>query len=166
MIPTLIRSFTTWPDLTGWTRCALISAAGLAVIALLAFAGGFAHWQPRLDTWPLRLLSVMIVPALTEEAVFRGLLVPDKDESRHPALWIGLGTIAFVLWHVIEAETFLPGATLFLTPAFLAAAGVLGFSCALMRYRTGSLWPCVLLHGFTVFVWQIFLSGPDVRSLL
>ncbi len=76
------------------------------------------------------------------------------------------GIAAFVLWHVVEAKTFLPGAHLFLTPAFLAAAGALGMACAAMRYRTGSLWPGVIVHGLAVFLWQAFLGGPDVKSLL
>ncbi len=165
MIKRLIRSLTTWPDGQAWTRCALIGAAGLSVIAVLALTGGVAHWQPRYDGWPLRLAMVMLVPALTEELVFRGVLVPDRGEGRHAVLWIGLGTLAFMLWHVVEAETFLPRARLFLAPAFLASAGVLGLTCALMRWRSGSLWPCVLLHGLVVFAWQAFFGGPSIADL-
>ncbi len=114
----------------------------------------------------MRLLSVMVVPALGEEAAFRGLLIPTRGTTRRPALWIGLGVAVFMLWHVAEAKTFLPGAHLFLTPIFLACAGVLGLTCALIRYRSGSVWPCVLVHGLAVFAWQVFLGGPDVKTLL
>lgn len=165
MIQRLIRALRTWPGPRDWAECLVIAVIALGLMAALAYLGGFWRWQPRFDSWPLRLLSVTVVPSLTEEAVFRGLL-PGRGESRQPWLWIGLGVAAFILWHVIEAVTFLPGARLFLTPTFLAAAGVLGLACALMRYRTGSLWPGVILHGTAVFLWQTLLSGPDIRSLL
>lgn len=162
----LASAFATLPTARGWLESLGIAAAGLALMAAIAFRGGFVACAPHPAGWPLRLLSVMLVPALSEEAAFRGLLIPTHGESQRPALWIGCGVVAFVVWHVVEATTFLPGAHLFLTPAFLAAAGVLGLACALMRYRTGSIWPCVLLHGLAVFAWQVFLGGPDVKALL
>ena len=165
MLKRLASALTTWPRPRAWAECLAIAAVSLALMAAFACLGGFWHWQPRLDGWPLRLLSVMFVPALTEELVFRGIL-PGRGESRHAALWYAGGIAAFVLWHVVEAKTFLPGAHLFLTPAFLAAAGALGMACAAMRYRTGSLWPGVIVHGLAVFAWQVFLGGPDVKTLL
>ncbi len=165
MIKRLIRAFTTWPGPRDWAACLVIAAVSLGLMAVIACLGGFWHWQPRFGGWPLRLLSVILVPSLTEETIFRGLL-PERGDSRRPWLWIGLGVAAFILWHVIEALTFLPGAKLFLTPAFLIAAGVLGLACAVMRYRTGSIWPGVMMHAATVFLWQVLLGGPDVRSLL
>ncbi len=165
MLKRFVSALTTWPRPRAWAECLAIAAVGFTLMAAFAYLGGFWHWQPRLDNWPLRLLSVMLVPALTEEIVFRGIL-PSQGESRHAALWYASGILAFVLWHVVEARTFLPGAHLFLTPAFLAAAAVLGAACAAMRWRTGSLWPGVILHSLAVFLWQIFLGGPDVKSLL
>lgn len=109
---------------------------------------------------------VMVVPAFTEELVFRGLLVPDKQETRRPVLWIGLAVLAFMLWHVFEALILLPNAQLFLEPIFLLSAGVLGLACAIMRYRTGSLWPAVLLHGVLVWLWQTLFGGPDIAQLM
>ena len=108
----------------------------------------------------------MVVPAFAEEWVFRGWLIPARGESTRPALWFAVGLLLFVAWHVVEALTFLPGAHLFLTVPFLACALVLGGACALMRYRTGSLWPAVALHGLTVFLWQALFGGPDVARLL
>ncbi len=135
------------------------------MIVAVALVSGLIHWQPRLDTWPARL-SVFAVPAFAEELVFRGLLVPGRGESRHAVRWIAFGALAFVLWHVIEAATILPGAGLFLHPAFLACAGLLGLACAVARYRTGSLWPAVLFHGVVVFAWQVLFGGPTVQELL
>ena len=165
-MPNRLSAFATWPDFTGWTKSLVIAAAGLGLVAAIGFCGGLLVWQPHVDGWPVRLLSVMFVPALSEEAVFRGLLIPTMGETKRPVLWIGSGVAAFILWHVAEAKTFLPGAHLFLTPIFLACAGVLGLTCALIRYRSGSVWPCVLVHGLAVFAWQVFLGGPDVKALM
>jgi predicted Abi (CAAX) family protease len=41
-----------------------------------------------------------------------------------------------------------------------------GTGCALMRYRTGSIWPAVILHGLLVWAWQVFFGGPDIERLL
>ncbi len=156
----------TWPDQKGWAQCAVISALALLFIGMFAGFGGLIHWQPDWHNWSLRLVAVMCVPAFTEELVFRGLLIPGKGQTLRPALWIITGVALFMLWHVVEALTFLPGAHLFQTPVFLLCAGILGLTCALMRYRTGSLWPAVILHGLVVFVWQIMLGGPDIARLL
>lgn len=165
MLKRLVSVLATWPRPREWAECLAVAAIAFVVMAAFACLGGFWHWQPHSDNWPPRLLSVMVIPALTEEIVFRGPL-PTQGESRHAALWYAGGLIVFVLWHVIEAKIFLPGAHLFLTPGFLAAAGALGVACAFMRWRSGSLWPGVVVHGLAVFLWQALLGGPDVRSLL
>lgn len=71
-----------------------------------------------------------------------------------------------MLWHIVEALTFLPGARLFLTPGFLLSAAVLGAACAVLRYRTGSLWPAVALHGVVVLLWQMLFGGPGAAELI
>ena len=162
----LWRSLVTWPDFKSWAECGAIAALGLCLIAAMAFPAGIAHWRPDFDGWPLRLARVMVVPAFTEELVFRGLPIPARGETPGAGRWIAVGLIAFVAWHVVEALTVLPGAHLFLTLPFLACALVLGATCALMRYRTGSLWPAILFHGLTVCLWQAAFGGPDVAHLL
>ncbi len=166
MIDRLKRSLLTWPDANGWVQCGFLGALSLLLIGGMAGLGGLLNWQLRFTDWPLRLASVMCVPAFSEELVFRGLLIPDKGELRRPILWISLATLVFVAWHIFEALVLLPGATLFLKPVFLMCVGILGTGCALMRYRTGSIWPAVLLHGLLVWTWQVFFGGPDIVQLL
>lgn len=162
----LKRAVLTWPDGPGWAQCALISVAALVAIGAVAAGSGLLHWRPDFADWPLHLAKVMIIPAFGEELIFRGLLIPSRGESRRPLVWIAAGICLFVFWHVVEALTFLPGAHLFLTAPFLACAGILGAACAIMRYRTGALWPAVLLHAVVVFIWQTAFAGPDVAALL
>ncbi len=165
LLARLVSSLHTWPDTKGWRDCLLMALPALAVVPLLGLAGGFVHWQPRLDNWPLHLLSVLIVPTFSEEVVFRGLLIPARGETQRPVTWIAAGVAIFTAWHIVEARTFLSGAHLFMTPLFLLAAVMLGLSCALLRYRTGSIWPAVILHCLVVFVWQVWFSGPSVSDL-
>lgn len=166
MLRRVWRSLMTWPDVRGWAQCGAIAALGLCSIAVVALPAGIVHWRPAFADWPLRLARVMCVPAFTEELVFRGVLIPARDEGGKAGYWFAGGLFLFVAWHVVEATTFLPGAHLFLTAPFLACALVLGVACAAMRYRTGSLWPAVLFHGLTVFLWQAVFGGPDVAQLL
>lgn len=160
------RSLIFWPSLKDWAWCAGVSAAVTLAVAVIGFGSGILQVAPPqtglLGLW----LSVMLVPAFSEEIVFRGLMIPAKTETTRPVLWIGVGTLIFVLWHVFEALVLLPGATLFLHPAFLLNAGLIGLGCALMRWRTGSLWPAVLLHGALVFVWKAWLGGPSLEALM
>lgn len=70
-----------------------------------------------------------------EEVVFRGLLMPAFNWR-----WAVVSTTLYVLWHPIEAYTFLPAADpLFRQPVFLGLVTV-----------GGTLWICLLENGFFV----------------
>ncbi|TCS02892.1 CPBP family glutamic-type intramembrane protease [Caulobacter sp. BK020] len=155
----LRRSLTTLPDARGWALCGLVAAVTGVAMAALGFSTGLYAVTPAIPGLPSRLLSVLFVPALGEEIPFRGLLVPGRDETARPWAAIALSTALYVAWHPLEALTFLPGATMFLRPDFLACTAILGLACAVMRWRTGSLWPAVILHGGFVVVWQTWLGG-------
>ena len=163
----LIGAVMTWPDAAGWRLCGIMGCLAVAGIGAVAAVSGLVRWQPDTEGWPVRLGMILLVPAFSEELVFRGLLTPTREEGAHDRVWLIGGLVAFVLWHIVEALTFLPGAAyLFLRPDFLLCAAILGAACAFMRYRTGSLWPAVLLHAVTVFVWQTFLDGPGFARLM
>jgi predicted Abi (CAAX) family protease len=106
-------------------------------MAALGFSTGLYAMTPTVPGLPLRLLTVLFVPALGEEIPFRGLLVPGREEAGKPWPAIALSTALYVAWHPLEALTFLPQATMFLRPDFLACTAILGLGCALMRWRTG-----------------------------
>ncbi|MDR7116768.1 type II CAAX prenyl endopeptidase Rce1 family protein [Caulobacter sp. BE254] len=155
----LRRALTTLPDARGWVLCGLVAAVTGGAMAALGFSTGLYAVTPTEPGLPLRLLTVLFVPALGEEIPFRGLLVPARDEAARPRTAITLSTALYVAWHPLETLTFLPKATMFLRPDFLACTAILGLGCALMRWRTGSLWPAVILHGGFVVVWQTWLGG-------
>jgi len=156
----LAASFRTLPSAGGWAFCLAVSLATLALMAAIGFATGFYTLQPAEPGLPLRLLVVFFVPALGEEIPFRGLLTPGPGESRRPRLEVAVSTGLYTLWHVVEAVTFLKSAaSVFLRPDFLLCCAVLGLGCAVMKRRTGSVWPAVILHWALVVVWQTWLGG-------
>ena len=159
----LARSLTTLPTARGWALCGLVAAITAALMAAVGFATGLYALTPTAPGLPLRLLVVLFLPALGEEIPFRGLLVPGP-EARRPWLAIALSTALYVAWHPLEALTFLPHATTFLRADFLLCTAILGRACALMRWRTGSLWPAVALHGGFVVVWQTWLGGVSALA--
>ncbi len=157
----LVSSLRTWPTSRGWMLTAIVGAGALMVELAIGLAGGFLRPAP--GDWsvlPMALALAVFVPALGEEAVFRGLLTPGRDDGVGPWRAILPSTAVFVLWHVFEAVTFMPAAApVFLRPDFLATTAVLGLACGWLRWRTGSLWPAVLLHWLEVAGWQIWFGG-------
>lgn len=155
------RSLTTRPDARGWLLAAIVGAGALALELAIGLWGGFLRPTP--GDWsvlPMTLALAVVVPALGEEVVFRGLLTPGRDGGA--GLWRAIlpSTGIFVLWHVFEALTFMPqAAPVFLRADFLATTAVLGLACGWLRWRTGSLWPAVLLHWLEVAGWQIWFGG-------
>ena len=161
----LLTSLTTLPNARGWLLCLAVSAITLATMAAIGFGTGLYHLTPTQPGLPLRLLTVILIPALGEEIPFRGLLVPGPGESRRPWLAVGVSTALYTGWHVVEALTFLPGAAgVFLRPDFLACCAVLGLGCAITRLKTGSIWPAVFLHWLLVVVWQTWLGGVSALA--
>ena len=161
----LTASLRTLPDPRGWTFCLAVSAATLALMMAVGFVTGLYRLQPAEPGLPLRLLVVFFVPALGEELPFRGLLTPGPEETARPRTEIAFSTALYTLWHVVEAVTFLKSAAgVFLRPDFLLCCAVLGLGCAVMKRRTGSVWPAVILHWALVVVWQTWLGGVSALS--
>jgi uncharacterized protein len=160
------RSLTNLPDAGGWLFSAIAGGAVLAGMAAVGLPGGLYRWAPtNLAALPLRMVNVAFVPALGEEAAFRGLLVPDRPETSRPAVAIAAATALFAAWHVVETLFLHHAAPLFLRGDFLACAAILGAGCAVIRWRTGSLWPAIALHWLVVVVWQTWLGGPGIGAL-
>lgn len=161
----LAGSFRTQPDRSGWAFTVLVGVPTLVAMAVIGLATGLYSLNPgNLAALPLTLLTVLFVPAIGEEAVFRGLMVPSRPAR--PAVPIAVSTLLYVLWHPLEGFTFLPGARdLFARPDFLFVTGLLGLACGVTRWRTGSIWPAVLLHWAVVVAWKTWLGGPSLDSL-
>jgi membrane protease YdiL (CAAX protease family) len=110
--------------------------------------------------------TLFVFPALLEEIVFRGLLIPidtkNKDELQI-VKYIAISTIAFVLWHPLNALTINQGAQLyFLDGRFLFITTILGITCSYTYIYTKSIWIPVTIHWLTVIVWVFLLGGRNL----
>jgi predicted Abi (CAAX) family protease len=165
MLRRLLVSLQTAPTKRDWSEMALGALAFMG-LALIPGRALFELQVMPIAAWPTMALTALMVPALLEEGVFRGTMVPARSEARAAVLAIGLSTVLFMGWHVLEAMTFLPGArTVFLRPDFLFLAGALGLICAVLRWRSGSLWTAVTLHWMVVVAWKGLLGGPALADL-
>ncbi len=128
-------------------------------VAPVAMAGGLISLDARDGAATLRtLLLPFLTPALLEEGLFRGLLLPHPatpgvTRIRRAGWWTG-SLLAYVAAHPLAAGLWRPSARgVFDAPDFLVAAALLGLSATALYQRTGSLWPGVLLHGAVVATW-------------
>ena len=154
-------SLTTQPGAGVLVALALPAPAFAALAALITVNTGLVRWEPLpAPQFGLLAMRALVIPAFGEELFFRAALVPARTETARPALWIGPSVALFTAWHVLET-TFLPGsAATFLRADFLALAAALGLLCALLGWRSGSIWTAVALHWLAVVAWQGWFGGP------
>lgn len=145
----------------------LLGFALYAAVALVQGVGsGFlepGHPWPR----PRRLLhaaaALLPMPALGEELLFRGALLPHPGEGTPwPQLlaWSALGIGLFVLYHPLAGRLWYRRAEqVFHDPRFLLQTALLGVATTALYQASGSLWPAVLLHALAVLVWLERLGG-------
>ena len=157
----VLRAVSIRPRLRDWMETAYAAAVLAAAAPMFVATGLWRLGAPDLTGLPGLAFLLLLTPALLEELVFRAALIPDRSEAPNVVLAIFMSSAVFVLWHPLEAFTFLPEARdLFTRPDFLLTAGLLGLLCALLRRRSGSIWTAVALHWGAVLVWKVWLGGP------
>ena len=77
--------------------------------------------------------AFVVVPALSEELLFRGLLLPGLSRRYTPAIGLIGSSALFALMHVL--------------PAALPFTFIAGLALGHVRRRTGSVMPCIAMHG-------------------
>ena len=151
------------PHRRAWRHFAVEAAWSLPLAALLCAVGGLADLGVTDEPGLLLRLALVafIAPAFGEELLFRVLLLPPPGEPA-PVSRIAFSAALFVLWHPPQVLLFGPHwAAVVLNPGFLAAVAVLGVALARLYSRTGSIWPCVILHWTAVVAWKGLLGGPS-----
>lgn len=137
-----------------------------AIYAAVGFSTGLIHFAPRsIALMPVVAVSALFAPAIGEELVFRAALIPGRSESAGALGWILVSTALFTVWHLVESAFLAGAATLFRRIDFLALAATLGFVCAVLRRRSGSVWPPVVLHWAVVVAWLGWFGGPSLAEL-
>ncbi|MBD1845785.1 CPBP family intramembrane metalloprotease [Cyanobacteria bacterium FACHB-63] len=120
----------------------------------------FLKFEPHL-AWQTVLgvmLRAFLMPGLSEEIVFRGMLIPRSTESTQfsRSFAIALSWGLFVLYHL---HPFVP--PFFRSTAFLIGAGLLGIVCTVSYLRSQSLWTAVVIHWAIVIVWLLVFGGLE-----
>ena len=159
-IADLRAALVTLPGLAGWLRAGLELGWSIPCLLVVAHIGGLVRLQSPPDaTTALALAaSLFIAPALGEELLFRGLLIP---RDRPSGSSIALSALLFVAWHPLQAVTIgPPWAGAFLDPWFLASVAIFGVALGRIYGATGSIWPCVVAHWLIVLGWKLLLGGP------
>jgi len=156
------RALTTWPNASRWQAAFGIALPATVLIALSGYLGGWLYFHP-LVNHPSALLAALVLfffPALTEELVFRGLLLSwFAAYSQRLGNWLSIGL--FVLWHPLQALAFgPPWAAIFLQPSFLFATFILAIVLTHIRIVSQSLWPVITIHWALVVIWKLLLGGP------
>jgi membrane protease YdiL (CAAX protease family) len=126
-----------------WLVTGVVFGLGTFVVAsiygdLLAFFSGVPQAkasQAFLDqgySWPMILGIVAVFPAIFEELAFRGVIVPGLLRVLSQKETIAVSAIMFMILHLS-----VPSA-----PHLL----LLGVLVAVVRLKSKSIWPCVLMH--------------------
>jgi predicted Abi (CAAX) family protease len=166
--------------LTGYLVCPggelwLISLILLYIYGLIARwaglrAGLIKAQKTKLSTWQQVLLGarLFVHPALVEESIFRGLLMPPPTgSSLTPSMlvWIVLSWFLFILAHPINSLILRPRTRpVFTSPVFLSLAGFLAICTSALYWISASLWPAVLFHWIVVFLWMTNFGGFSIHS--
>jgi predicted Abi (CAAX) family protease len=160
---------TTMPDREAWLHCGLLFGASSALALAFGWKTRLLECEPLDARWPVILAlpaTLSFFPSLTEELIFRSLLLPHPSEEaseRNRSVAALVALTAFVLWHPLQGVTIRPRARpVFQDWRFLAETALLGSTCTAAYYRTGSIWPPVLMHWLTVVAWVLFLGGRRV----
>jgi predicted Abi (CAAX) family protease len=162
----LREALTTIPDWRTWRTCALIYGLFLVCalpVGLLSrlLRPGAAHLTP-----PALIASGLLLfvqPALVEEIVFRGLLLPRNGASLPRGRLVrvaGAALAVYVVSHPINARLFRPQVLgLFESTPYLVLATLLGLACTTAYLISRSIWPSVAIHWLTVVIWIWLLGG-------
>ncbi|HJT50321.1 MAG TPA: CPBP family glutamic-type intramembrane protease, partial [Nitrosospira sp.] len=105
-------------------------------------------------------IVLLVMPSFFEEFFFRAALLPHPVEAISPRarfIQASGSLIAFVFMHPVNGA--ISGRAVFLDPSFLVLATLLGIVCTMTYLKSGSIWPPILFHWFTVVVWIMFLGG-------
>ena len=164
----VIRTFggATIPTGLDWFKTLIFGVTFGAIAWWIGSAQQFLQWQPWQAPWYRKSVTAMrllLVPALLQEWVFRVLINYYPKEFVPFHVWWGWALISlglFVVFHPLYAWIFRHRwwAT-FSHPVFLSLMTLLGFTCTIVYFLTGSLWTIAVLHWVAIAVWWLFLGG-------
>ncbi|NJO21471.1 MAG: hypothetical protein HC838_17475 [Spirulinaceae cyanobacterium RM2_2_10] len=175
LLPTLVGRLALAAQPPTW-RAVAIALAALGVYTAIALPLGtyadFIIWEPvRLSPWRwlTRLTTLLLMPALLEELLFRVWLLPPPTALLawwRWGIWALFALALFVVHHPLQARTaYRRGAPTFYQPAFLGLVTLLGLACTITYALTSSLWMITALHWSVTSVWLLLLGGAIAADI-
>lgn len=105
-----------------------------------------------IETGWLSFIVVAIIAPLTEEAIFRGLILNGLRKRYDTRGAMLISAALFAVYH--------------LNPYQFIGAFVIGLVLAWLRLRSGSLWPCIVLHAVNnALAVIVAIIDPDIPGL-
>ncbi|MDX1521779.1 MAG: CPBP family glutamic-type intramembrane protease, partial [Anaerolineae bacterium] len=107
----IVLALTTLPDRQGWGRMAWIALPYFLLATLIGLATGFIRLEPvggRRRKWVTIPLSLIVLPGIVEEVLFRVWLLPHPTEPVPPRRrWVAAvaALLTFVLAHPLNGMT-------------------------------------------------------------
>ncbi|MEM6837039.1 MAG: CPBP family glutamic-type intramembrane protease [Cyanobacteria bacterium P01_C01_bin.120] len=161
----LTRSFAV-PLSVGVVSLTLLALVAISVVALVY--GGHSRFlclcldvhQP--VTAALNLVKLLLFPALTEELIFRVLLLPPpttKTPTGSWLAWTALSVGLFVVYHVIFSWLRPQAQAVLRDRRFLVLVTWVGIVLSTLYGLTGSLWAIALVHWLIVVGWLYGFGG-------
>jgi ABC-2 type transport system permease protein/sodium transport system permease protein len=160
-LPALVFIASALAGLSLWTVCheAIVLLHWEEVTLDPRLVEALQNYVARLRTLPVSLVvgAMALVPAVFEEAFFRGFLYPAFRSRMTPAVAIVATAVAFGFFHWISPS-------LLATERFVSSTFV-GVVLGWVRWRTGSLLPGILLHALhNAFVILVAFYEPQLQA--
>jgi CAAX protease family protein len=162
----LRRALTTLPAARTWLTCASVYAIFLVVAAPIGLVSGLLRPDMPHLAWQNGILTAVLIfiqPALLEEVLFRGLMLPRERRSLTRGRVVLVAAAALTLYvasHPLNARLFRPEMLgVFASPVYLILVTLLGLACTATYFISRSIWPPVAIHWMTVMMWLWFLGG-------
>ncbi|HEY9672655.1 MAG TPA: CPBP family glutamic-type intramembrane protease [Waterburya sp.] len=162
----IIQAYSILPTVKTWIFSLWLLLCFAIIILPLGLASKFLTFEPVHLSWlnVITLIGIaLIAPAIREEVFYRVILLPHQSERatfKTKCIWGSISLIVYIVAHPLSALTVFPsGFPTFTNPVFLLAAALLGLICMTVYWRSGSLWPPVIIHWLVVVLWLLLLGG-------
>ncbi|MDR0611845.1 MAG: CPBP family intramembrane metalloprotease [Planctomycetaceae bacterium] len=99
----------------------------------------------------MSIISVAIIPAITEEMLFRGIILGGLKNNYSERKAVIVSALLFGLWH--------------LNPWQFVSAFIIGLISAFICLRTGSLLLCIYIHFFNNALYVIIIGSRNTFTL-
>ena len=130
-----------------WCITAVIMPLAICCFYLLFVKGTFASQNLKLkdliNVLTLSVLSLGILPAVTEEMVFRGMILSTLQSAFGKKAAVFISSILFALYHLeyIDSSDWKKVVLL------IVSVGIIGYALSLVTLQSGSIWSAVVIHG-------------------